>query len=134
MSRTRLESKLYVLEVAATFAIFCCGCCTLVMVCRCVRDWARKRGRARRRRFSGSDSTRWATEGVEVAGARAAPKKEAAGRPPPAEEAPPPPSDLDRALSAMSGAVAEIDAKQYKVDLQFVGEEQKQAYVENYLD
>ena len=31
-------------------------------------------------------------------------------------------------------AVAEIDAKQYKVDLQFVGEEQKQAYVENYLD
>ena len=52
----------------------------------------------------------------------------------PAEEAPPPPSDLDRALSAMSGAVAEIDAKQYKIDLQFVGEEQKQAYVENYLD
>ena len=41
---------------------------------------------------------------------------------------------LDLALSAMSGAVAEIDAKQYKVDLQFVGEEQKQAYVENYLD
>ena len=122
------------LEVAATFATFCCGCCTLVMMCRCVRDWARKRGRARRRRFSGSDSTRWATEGVEVAGARAAPKKEAVGRPPPAEEAPPPPSDLDRALSAMSGAVAEIDAKQYKVDLQFVGEEQKQAYVENYLD
>ena len=56
------------------------------------------------------------------------------GRPPPAEEVPPPPSDLDLALSAMSGAVAEIDAKQYKVDLQFVGEEQKQAYVENYLD
>ena len=67
-------------------------------------------------------------------GARAAPKKEASGRPPPAQEAPPPPSDLDLALSAMSGAVAEIDAKQYKVDLQFVGEEQKQAYVENYLD
>ena len=44
------------------------------------------------------------------------------------------PTYLDLALSAMSGAVAEIDAKQYKVDLQFVGEEQKQAYVENYLD
>ena len=97
------------------------------------RQWAGRRGSARRRRFSGSDSTRWATEGVEVAGARAAPKKEAVG-PPPTEEAPPPPSDLDRALSAMSGAVAEIDAKQYKVDLQFVCEEQKQAYVENYLD
>ena len=71
---------------------------------------------------------------AELGGTRAAPKKEAVGRPLPAEEAPPPPSDLDLALSAMSGAVAEIDAKQYKVDLQFVGEEQKQAYVENYLD
>ena len=38
----------------------------------------------------------------------------------------------DEARSAMSGAVAEIDAKQYKVDLQFVGEEQA-CYVENYL-